>query len=238
MRPHLRSLALLLPLTGTLSYTLHTVPVALRNSRQLSMTAAYPVPGDVITVNYALRPAAEPSTYNQGRVSFVLGGGNYLLGLHDTVATMRKGDALTAVPIDAGFGEYSQGNSATLDISQAPAGLKTGMAVMLQVTTLPGPACAAEIELRSTALPAGAAQPRTQPRHHRHVVLARRRLCSPRVRVVKDAPLQVPGGKQRALVTEMTNTSFTLDANHPLAGKTLDLDVEVRGCPSPDSHRA
>lgn len=112
------------------------------------------------------------------------------------------------------------------------------MAVMLQVTTLPRPACAAEIELRSTALPAGAAQPRTQPRHHRHAVLARRRLCSPRVRVVKDAPLQVPGGKQRALVTEMTNTSFTLDANHPLAGKTLDLDVEVRGCPSPESHRA
>ena len=80
---------------------------------------------------------------------------------------MKVGDSLTGVAIDAGFGEYSERACATLGIEQAPAGLKAGMEVMLQV----------------------------------------------------------PGGKQRARVTEMTDTSFTLDANHPLAGKKLELDV-------------
>ena len=82
---------------------------------------------------------------------------------------MKVGDSLTGVAIDAGFGEYSERACATLGIEQAPAGLKAGMEVMLQV----------------------------------------------------------PGGKQRARVTEMTDTSFTLDANHPLAGKKLELDVEL-----------
>ena len=85
------------------------------------------------------------------------------------VSTMKVGDSLTDVAIDAGFGEYSERACATLGIEQAPAGLKAGMEVMLQV----------------------------------------------------------PGGKQRARVTEMTDTSFTLDANHPLAGKQLELDVEL-----------
>ena len=85
------------------------------------------------------------------------------------VSTMKVGDSLTGVAIDAGFGEYSERACATLGIEQAPAGLKAGMEVMLQV----------------------------------------------------------PGGKQRARVTEMTDTSFTLDANHPLAGKKLELDVEL-----------
>lgn len=82
---------------------------------------------------------------------------------------MKVGDSLTGVAIDAGFGEYSERACATLGIEQAPAGLKAGMTVMLQV----------------------------------------------------------PGGQQRARVTEMTDTSFTLDANHPLAGKQLELDVEL-----------
>ena len=90
-------------------------------------------PGDIVTVNYTLRPAAEPSTYDQGVVSFVLGGGNYVTGLHNTIATMKCGDSLTGVPIDAGFGEFSESACATLDIEQAPAGLKAGMTVMLQV---------------------------------------------------------------------------------------------------------
>ena len=68
-----------------------------------------------------------------------------------------------------GFGEYYEKGKATLDIAQAPAGLKEGMSVVLQVA----------------------------------------------------------GGKQRARVTEMTETTFTLDANHPLAGKKLELDVEL-----------
>ena len=118
---------------GTLGLTLRSVPIALRSSRHISMTAASPVAGDVVTVNYTLRPPAEPSTYDQGVVSFVLGGGNYATGLHDTITTMKCGDSVTGVPIDAGFGEFSESACATLDIEQAPAGLKAGMTVMLQV---------------------------------------------------------------------------------------------------------
>ena len=69
--------------------TLRSVPVALRSSRHTSMTAASPVAGDVVKCEFTLRPAPEPSTYDQGVVSFVLGGGNYVTGLHETVTTMK-----------------------------------------------------------------------------------------------------------------------------------------------------
>jgi len=121
-----------------------------------------------VTVKYALRPS-EPRLFDEGTVSFVLGGGGYLEGLHTTVGTMQVGEAKTGVAIDSGFGEYIESGVATLDISQAPAGLKTGMSVLLQLE----------------------------------------------------------GGKQKARVTEMTDETFTLDANHPLAGKQLELDVEL-----------
>ena len=81
-----RMLALL---GGTLGLTLRSVPVALRSSRHTSMTAASPVAGDVVKCEFTLRPAPEPSTYDQGVVSFVLGGGNYVTGLHETVTTMK-----------------------------------------------------------------------------------------------------------------------------------------------------
>ena len=84
-----RILRMLALLGGTLGLTLRSVPVALRSSRHISMTAASPVAGDVVTCKFTLRPAPEPSTYDQGVVSFVLGGGNYVTGLHETVTTME-----------------------------------------------------------------------------------------------------------------------------------------------------
>ncbi|OGS41503.1 MAG: hypothetical protein A2506_08585 [Elusimicrobia bacterium RIFOXYD12_FULL_66_9] len=45
-----------------------------------------------------------------------------------------------------------------------------------------------------------------------------------------------PEGPFRAIVRELTEAEATLDLNHPLAGKTLDFDVEVvsvAGAPSP-----
>ena len=177
------------------------------------MTAASPVAGDVVTVNYTLRPAAETSTYDQGVVSFVLGGGNYATGLHDTITTMKCGDSVTGVPIDAGFGEFSESACATLDIEQAPAGLKAGMTVMLQVRP----------SLGSVGMGVGVGVGVGVGRGWAGA------LASPRAQVPQQSSLclQVSGGKQRARVTEMTDTSFTLDANHPLAGKKLDLDVEL-----------
>ena len=79
-----RMLALL---GGMLGLTLRSVP--LRSSRHISMTAASPVAGDVVECKFTLRPAPEPSTYDQGVVSFVLGGGNYVPGLHETVTAMK-----------------------------------------------------------------------------------------------------------------------------------------------------
>ena len=76
-------------LGGTLGLTLRSVPAALRSSRHISMTAASPVAGDVVECKFTLRPAPEPSTYDQGVVSFVLGGGNYVTGLHETVTAMK-----------------------------------------------------------------------------------------------------------------------------------------------------
>jgi FKBP-type peptidyl-prolyl cis-trans isomerase 2 len=38
---------------------------------------------------------------------------------------------------------------------------------------------------------------------------------------------QSPDGAFRAVVTDLNDTEATLDLNHPLAGKTLDFQVEV-----------
>ena len=84
-----RILRMLALLGGTLGLTLRSVPVALRSSRHISMTAASPVAGDVVECKFTLRPAPEPSTYDQGVVSFVLGDGNYVTGLHETVTAMK-----------------------------------------------------------------------------------------------------------------------------------------------------
>ena len=60
------------------------------------------MPGDVVTVDFSLRPS-EARLFDDGKVSFVLGQGNYLPGLHETVATMKPGESTTAVEVDAGL---------------------------------------------------------------------------------------------------------------------------------------
>jgi FKBP-type peptidyl-prolyl cis-trans isomerase 2 len=44
-----------------------------------------------------------------------------------------------------------------------------------------------------------------------------------------------PDGPFRAVVREMGETEITLDLNHPLAGKTLEFDVEVVSVGAPPS---
>jgi FKBP-type peptidyl-prolyl cis-trans isomerase SlyD len=40
---------------------------------------------------------------------------------------------------------------------------------------------------------------------------------------------EAPHGAQIIMVTEVSETEVTIDANHPLAGKTLHFDVSVEG---------
>ena len=168
-RKNLRMLAVV---PSALAYTLRSAPTAaLRPARLLRMasTATSPVAGDVVTVNFALRPTDPDRVFEEGTVSFVLGRGGYLPSLHETIASMKEGDSQAALAVDAGFGEYMDAAKATLPIAQAPAGLKEGVSVMIQTSQ----------------------------------------------------------GQQRAVVTEMNEATFTLDANHPKAGTKLELDVEL-----------
>ena len=68
-----------------------------------------------------------------GDVSFMVGAGNYLEGIHATVAQMAVGESREAVSIDAGAGEYNEAGVLSVPIAEAPAGLKAGMSVMLTV---------------------------------------------------------------------------------------------------------
>jgi peptide-methionine (S)-S-oxide reductase len=64
--------------------------------------------GDVVTVDVELTPEGDyvPESLfdTTGRLSFVLGWGNYLPGLHELVTGMKVGDHVEGVSIDAGFG--------------------------------------------------------------------------------------------------------------------------------------
>ena len=104
--------------------------------------------GDVVTVEYSLKPdlSSRAASYGEnadkligslpfdvGGVSFVLGAGGYLDGLHDAVIGMEEGAKVQGKPIDAGAGPYNDEGVATVPSDKAPQGLKTGMAVMLSV---------------------------------------------------------------------------------------------------------
>jgi peptide-methionine (S)-S-oxide reductase len=65
--------------------------------------------GDVVTVQMELTPenglVLEPLFDTSGQISFVLGGGNYLPGLHELVQGMRIGQEVKGVSIDGGWGQ-------------------------------------------------------------------------------------------------------------------------------------
>jgi peptide-methionine (S)-S-oxide reductase len=68
--------------------------------------------GDIVTVELDLTPedgfVPERLFDTHGQVSFVLGWGNYLPGLHEILTGMRIGEAVQNVSIDAGWGERSR----------------------------------------------------------------------------------------------------------------------------------
>ena len=66
--------------------------------------------GDVVIVDLSLTPedgfVPHPLFDTSGVVSFVLGWGNYLPGLHSLLVGMKTGDAVSDVSIDAGWGRH------------------------------------------------------------------------------------------------------------------------------------
>jgi FKBP-type peptidyl-prolyl cis-trans isomerase 2 len=126
------------------------LPLTLRHrAAAAAMTAASTTfAGDVATVRYTLAPdlTSRASSYGEsaeklidslpfdvGEVTFGLGSGGYLDGIISTVEKMDIGERKTGVSIDAGAGDYNEAGVATVPASQAPAGLATGMSVMLTV---------------------------------------------------------------------------------------------------------
>ena len=67
-----------------------------------------PKSGDVATVNFSLTPNGDfvpDPLFDDGKVTFVLDGGNYLPGLHTLLSKMTKGEAKSGVTLDAGWGD-------------------------------------------------------------------------------------------------------------------------------------
>lgn len=68
-----------------------------------------PQVGDVVTIDFDLKPdgdfVAEPLFDMHGEQTFVLGGGNYLPGIHELVEGMEEGQSVSRALIDAGWGE-------------------------------------------------------------------------------------------------------------------------------------
>eukprot|EP00588_Corethron_pennatum_P026954 CAMPEP_0194324616 /NCGR_PEP_ID=MMETSP0171-20130528/28761_1 /TAXON_ID=218684 /ORGANISM="Corethron pennatum, Strain L29A3" /LENGTH=326 /DNA_ID=CAMNT_0039083561 /DNA_START=185 /DNA_END=1165 /DNA_ORIENTATION=- len=75
--------------------------------------------GDVVTVDYSLslpksidanEEAVPDDLFDRGEVSFVVGMGNYLPGLHETVRGMSPGESITGAKTEAGFGPRDEEN--------------------------------------------------------------------------------------------------------------------------------
>jgi peptide-methionine (S)-S-oxide reductase len=80
--------------------------------------------GDIVTIDYQLTPegdfVAEPLFDMHGEYTFVLGGGNYLPGIHQLIQGLKEGESVTGALIDAGWGERSPGLIAELEKENFP----------------------------------------------------------------------------------------------------------------------
>jgi peptide-methionine (S)-S-oxide reductase len=113
----------------------------------------------------------EPLIDTKGKMSFVLGGGNYLPGLHDLVAGMAVGETVENVSLDAGWGSRISNLVATIQ--------KAEMGDQIDVTQLD-----------------------------------------------VGVELYLVNG-MKAVVTEISDDTFTIDANPPLAGASYSAKVEL-----------
>ena len=153
--------------------TAATTPAA---SSIAPLTMAAPQPGDVVTVNYTLKPDGDfvPNPlFDDGTVSFILDGGNYLPALHTIVAKLSPGETQSCT-MDAGYGEPREELIATISIASSG--------------------------ISKNELSVG-----------RELFLANGMKCT-----IVDVDLD-------------KEETFTIDANHKLAGTTYSAEVELKG---------
>jgi peptide-methionine (S)-S-oxide reductase len=146
------------------------------NKAQVSMTATEkPQMGSIVTVDCETKPdgdfVPEPLLDTHGRLTFVLGGGNYLPGLHDILLNMKVGDTIENVDLDAGWGSRNPNLVATIQ--------KQDMGDQIDVSELK-----------------------------------------------VGVELYLVNG-MKATVTDVTDTTFTIDANPPLAGASYKAKVSL-----------
>ncbi len=83
-----------------------------------------PQVGDVVTIDFDMKPdgdfVAEPLFDMNGEQTFVLGGGNYLPGIHELVEGMEEGQSVSGALIDAGWGERNPELVAELEKENFP----------------------------------------------------------------------------------------------------------------------
>jgi FKBP-type peptidyl-prolyl cis-trans isomerase 2 len=143
-----------------------------------------PTPGAVVTIECRLIPEGDfvPEPLFDGiflnksappqKLAFVLGGGNYLPGLHDLIATMEEGETKEDVSLDAGWGAWNPNMQASMTLES----------------------------LKGSGL---------DPEQ-----------------IMVGVELVMANGVT-AMVTEVTETEFTIDANPPLAGASYLADVKL-----------
>lgn len=125
---------------ATNAFTIQTSPLLHpRFSRQSSTKQmnSKPSGGDVVTTTYKLTPNDDfvPNPlFDEGTVSFVLDGGNYLPGLHSLLSNMSPGETQTGVVMDAGWGDKRDDLVAKVAIASSgisKSDLKVGMDLFL-----------------------------------------------------------------------------------------------------------
>lgn len=134
-----------------------------------------PTIGSIVTIDCETNPEGdfipEPLIDTHGRLTFVMGGGNYLPGLHDVVLNMNVGETVDNVSLDAGWGSRNPNLVATIQ--------KKEMGDQINVDEL-------------------------------HV----------------GVELYLVNG-MKAVVTDVTDDTFTIDANPPLAGASYNAKVSL-----------
>ena len=134
-----------------------------------------PTLGSIVTIDCETKPEGdfipEPLMDTHGRLTFVLGGGNYLPGLHDVVSDMVVGETVDHVSLDAGWGSRNSNLVATIQ--------KKEMGDQINVNDL-----------------------------------------------VVGVELYLVNG-MKAVVTQVTDDTFTIDANPPLAGASYNAKVSL-----------